>query len=43
LGAKTKTELLERTYQPPDLIRALAVEDLEALNRVLAKLPGEGP
>jgi DNA-binding MarR family transcriptional regulator len=42
-GAKTKAELLERTYQPPDVIRALAVEDLEALNRVLAKLPGEGP
>jgi MarR family transcriptional regulator, organic hydroperoxide resistance regulator len=42
-GAKTKAELLERIYQPPELLRALAVEDLEALTRVLAKLPGEGP
>jgi DNA-binding MarR family transcriptional regulator len=42
-GAKTKAELLERIYEPPELIRALTIEDLEALNAVLAKLPGQGP
>lgn len=42
-GARTKAALLERLYQPPELLRSLAVEDLEMLNRVLAKLPGEGP
>jgi DNA-binding MarR family transcriptional regulator len=42
-GATTKAELLDRIYEPPDRIRALAIEDLEALNRVLAKIPGQGP
>jgi len=43
LGAKTKAELLERIYEPPQAICDLAAEDLEALNALLQKLPGEGP
>jgi DNA-binding MarR family transcriptional regulator len=43
LGAKTKAELLERIYEAPQVLRELDVKDLETLNAVLRKLPGEGP
>ena len=43
LGAKTKAELLDRIYEPPQVLRELDMKDLDTLNVVLRKLPGEGP
>ncbi|HEX6313093.1 MAG TPA: MarR family transcriptional regulator [Acidimicrobiia bacterium] len=43
LGAKTKAELLERLYQPPQALLDLESEQLEALDRALSVLPSEGP
>ncbi|MGQ0803956.1 MAG: MarR family winged helix-turn-helix transcriptional regulator [Actinomycetota bacterium] len=43
IGAKTKAELLDRLYEPPQVLRDLDMQDLDALNAVLRKLPGEGP
>jgi DNA-binding MarR family transcriptional regulator len=37
-GRKTRTELLQEFHQPPAELAALARADLEALDRVLAKL-----
>ena len=39
LGEKTKAELIERLYEPPEDLIALPREDLEALRHVLRKLP----
>jgi DNA-binding MarR family transcriptional regulator len=41
LGAKTKAELLDRIYEPPQVLRDLDVADLEALIAVLEKVPGD--
>jgi DNA-binding MarR family transcriptional regulator len=43
LGEKTKTELLERFYEPPQSLLELDAEQLEALDQALAVLPSEGP
>ena len=43
LGAKTKAELLDRLYEPPQALRDLDAKDLDALNTLLRRLPGEGP
>jgi DNA-binding MarR family transcriptional regulator len=41
LGAKTKAELLDRLYEPPQVLRDLDSADLEALIAVLEKIPDE--
>ena len=43
LGQKTKTELLERFYEPPQSLLELDTKQLEALDDALAVLPSEGP
>jgi DNA-binding MarR family transcriptional regulator len=43
LGAKTKAELLERLYQPPQPLLELDTEQLDALDAALSVLPSEGP
>lgn len=43
LGEKTKAELIERLYQPPQAFLDLDLEQLEALDEALAVLPSEGP
>lgn len=43
LGEKTKAELIERLYQPPQAFLDLDVPQLEALDEALAVLPSEGP
>ncbi len=43
LGAKTKAELLERLYEPPQALLDLDVKQLEALDKALEVLPSEGP
>lgn len=40
-GQRTRSELLEEFHQPPPEIAALNRKDLEALYRVLVKLPPE--
>ena len=39
LGEKTKAELLDRFYEPPEEFLALPREDLEALRVAILKLP----
>jgi hypothetical protein len=43
LGEKTKAQLLERLYQPPQALLDLDTTQLAALARALAVLPSEGP
>jgi DNA-binding MarR family transcriptional regulator len=43
LGAKTKAELVERLYQPPQALLDLDVKQLAVLGKALAVLPSEGP
>lgn len=43
LGAKTKAALLERLYDPPELLLELDAADLETLGEIFGKLPGESP
>ncbi len=43
LGAKTKAELVERLYEPPQALLDLDVKELEALDKALEILPSEGP
>src|SRR6266480_1207782 len=39
LGEKTKAEMVDRFYEPPEDLVAMSREDLEALRDVLHKLP----
>ncbi len=43
LGAKTRTQLIERMYEPPDDLLLLDRASLEAMRDALAKLPEREP
>ena len=43
LGAKTRAQIIEGMYEPPDDLLTLDRESLETLREVLARLPEREP